>query len=572
MRDWKTMLGAAAAAIGLALAGVSHAEDRPEFADRILTNAHVITVDAEDTIAEAVAIRDERIVAVGSAGEIMAHRGPETEVMDLGGRTVLPGFIDAHTHVSGMARVEAFSVNIQVPPLAGPEAIVEVLVERASQLPPGTWIWGQGTFNQVMPTREQLDAALPDHPVRLDWSAHDHLINHRAAQIMGMDADYPDPGGVGQLERTPNGEVAIIRDAPAPWPYRYVLEGEDLEEGLRAILQDFFLEKGVTTVFDHVDRPAMIAMQNLRDEDRLPVRVRASYFARPAGETGARNPDGGALASGIRSGFGDDWLQLGAVKLAVDGVWGTTAYVYRPFWEGSGTTWVPHNHGGASWTQNQLNEMVLQAHREGWQIQVHANGDRAQDMVLDAFEAAQAAAPREDPRFRIEHFAHFLTIDPERTERRLRRMVDLEVIPAVNIAFLWRLTDVNIQEPDVQFFPLRRLIDMGMRPAGGVDTIGTQNFATSPFFSISRAVLRDTKYGSVTQAEQAISVMEGIRMFTIWAAEAGFVEDTRGSLEPGKLADLIVLSHDPLSVPPAQLSDIEVDLVFLDGQLVHQRP
>src|SRR5690606_16238207 len=146
----------------------------------------------------------------------------------------------------------------------------------------------------------------------------------------------------------------------------------------------------------------------------------------------------------------------------------------------------------------------LRAHRDGWRVQVHANGDRAQDMVLDAFEAALNEVPREDPRFRIEHFAHFLTLDHERTDRRLQRMIDLGVIPSMQVAFLWRLTDVNVQEPDVQFFPLRRLIDMGMRPPGGVDTVGTQNFATSPFFSISRAVMRDTKYGTVVQPEQAI--------------------------------------------------------------------
>jgi predicted amidohydrolase YtcJ len=124
----------------------------------------------------------------------------------------------------------------------------------------------------------------------------------------------------------------------------------------------------------------------------------------------------------------------------------------------------------------------------------------------------------------------------------------------------------------VQFFPLRRLIDLGLHPAGGVDTIGTQNFATSPFFSISRGVLRDTKYGTVTQADQAITVMEGIRMFTIWAAESGFMEDDRGSVEAGKLADLIVLDRNPLAIPATELEDIQIDLVLVDGKTVHQRP
>ena len=572
--QFKSMLRAApalAAAALMAAPGLAQAQNDAGQADLILTNAHVITVDANDTVAQAVAIRDNRILAVGSAADVLALRGAETEIKDLGGRTVMPGFIDAHTHINGMARVEAFSVNIQVPPLADADAIVQVLVDRARDLPAGTWIWGQGTFNQVMPTRAQLDAALPDHPVRLDWSAHDHVINHRAATLMGMDASFPDPTGMGRFERTAEGEVSIIRDAPAPWPYRYVLEGKDLENGVEAILRDFFLKKGVTTVFDHVDRPTMVAMQSLRDQGRLPTRIRASYFLRPAGDKLEISGDSTVLAPGLRTGFGDDWLELGALKLAVDGVWGTTAYVYEPVWEGSGTSWVPDNHGGSNWTEEQLSAAIASAYRDGWQIQVHANGDRAQDITLDAYEAAQAAYPRTDPRFRIEHFAHFLTLD-DRTERRLERMRALNVIPSMQVAFLWRLTDVNVQEPNVQFFPLRRLIDLGLHPAGGVDTIGTQNFATSPFFSISRGVLRDTKYGTVTQADQAITVMEGIRMFTIWAAESGFMEDDRGSVEAGKLADLIVLDRNPLAIPATELEDIQIDLVLVDGKTVHQRP
>lgn len=146
------------------------------------------------------------------------------------------------------------------------------------------------------------------------------------------------------------------------------------------------------------------------------------------------------------------------------------------------------------------------------------------------------------------------------------------MIPSPQIAFLWRLTDVNVKEPDMQFFPLRRLIDLGLHPAGGVDTVGTQNFATYPLFSIQRAVVRDTKYGTRVQPEQAIRVMEGIRMFTIWAAEANFLETRLGSIEVGKLADLVVLGADPLAADPRKLSEIPVDMTMLDGKVVYSRP
>ncbi len=562
---------AVASAILVFLVSPAHAEKmtRP-YADLMLVNGKIITVDEEESITESVAVIGNKIYAVGSTKELASLKGRYTKVIDLAGKSVLPGFIDAHTHIAPMANVETFSVNIQSPPLAGAEEIVEVLVRHAKTVPAGTWIWGQGTYNQVMPTREQLDAALPDHPVRLDWSAHDTIINHKAAQVMGLDADYPDPDGVGRLERTPDGEVMIIRDAPVPWPKREKLEGDALKNGVRMILHDFFLEKGVTTVQDHVDKETARVLQELREDDQLPIRVRLSSFVRPAGDKVHAQGDRRILQNWEQTGFGDDWLYVGAVKIGVDGVWGTTAYTYEPAWNGSGTTWFPDNHGGTGWSQKDLNELVLTAQEEGWQIQTHANGDRAQDMVLDAYEYAQSVHEVDDPRFRIEHFGHFLQQD-ERSPVRLKRMRQLGVIPSSQIAFLWRLTDTNVQEPNLWFFPLRLLIDEGFHVAGGVDTIGTQNFATSPFFSIARAVLRDTKYGTIVQPEQSITPMEAIKMFTIWSAEAGFVEDTLGSIEPGKLADLIVLSADPLTVPHKSLGDIEVDVTIIDGRVVYER-
>jgi hypothetical protein len=255
----------------------------------------------------------------------------------------------------------------------------------------------------------------------------------------------------------------------------------------------------------------------------------------------------------------------------LDGVWGTTAAVYKPVWKGSGTTWIANNFGGVSRDQETLNRQILEAHKAGWQVWVHANGDRAQDMVLTAIEAAQKAFPREDARHRIEHFGHFLAQDPQRTEERLARMKRDNVIPSPQVAFLWRLTEENMKEPDVKFFPMATLIKLGFRPPGGSDTLGTQNFATNPLFSVSVAVNRKTKYGQPANPEEAISRMDAIRMFTIWAAYGGFQEKTRGSIETGKLADLAVLSGDPLTVPAEHLLDLTVDYTILDGKIAYQQ-
>ncbi|WP_374471819.1 amidohydrolase [Phenylobacterium sp.] len=562
MRTAQLLLAAASSALALALSSPATAADVA--ADLVFVNGKVITVDGKDTIASGVAVKGDRIVAVG---DVAAWRGAQTKVVDLKGRALLPGFIDAHSHVEGMAGVEARYVKIQAPPLKDGKAIIAELKKAQAKLAPGAWLVGQGTYNQVMPTRAELDAAFPDNPVRLIWSAHDSLINHKAAQVMGMTKDWPDPGPghSGRYERTANGEVAIVRDAPAPWPAQDAFTYPELKEAVRDILDDFYLKKGVTTVSDLSTPTAYRAMQDLRKEGRLPTRVRMNYFVRDPKMMDV------VEASGVTTGLGDDWLRFGAVKLIADGVWGTTAAVYKPFWNGSGTTWMPNNTGGVNYDQDTLNKLVLRAYEKGWQVEVHANGDRAQDMVLTAYEAAKAARPREDDRLRIEHFGHFLVQDPQRTEERLQRMKRSNVIISPQVAFLWRLTDVNVREPDVKFFPMKSLIDRGFRPAGGVDTIGTQNFATYPMFSIARAVNRDTKFGTVVQPEEAISVMDGIRMFTIWSAEANFLEKDFGSIEVGKVADLVVLAQDPLTAPKAKLADIPVDMTILDGKIAYAR-
>ena len=562
-----------AVVVGLATQCPAKAATPPqEFADLILEGGHVITVDAVGRLTDSVAVKGNMIVAVG---KVSAWRGPKTRVIDMHGRTLLPGFIDAHSHVEGMAAVEAHYINIQVPPLADAKAILAKLTEEAAKRPAGSWLIGQGTYNQVMPTRAELDAALPDNPVRLDWSAHDKLINHKAAVLLGMTREFPDPGpGVaGRYERNPDGEVMIVRDAPAPWPKEGELTESELKEGVRNILQKFYLEKGVTTVSDMSSPRTYHAYQELRAEHQLPTRVRINYVINNGRAPGS--PFGPLTIDdinrvGFYTGMGDDWIRLGAIKIILDGVWGTTAAVYKPVWKGSGTTWIADNRGGTSWNQEQLNAAVLAAHRAGWQMQIHANGDRAQDMVLNAYEAAQSAVPLPDSRDRIEHFGHFLVQD-ERTQARLERMVHDHIIPSAQPAFLWRLTDENIKEPAVKFFALKTLIDLGLHPAGGVDTVGTQNFATNPLFSIARAVHRDTKYGTAVQPEEAISVMDAIRMFTSWSAYANHLDARLGSIEVGKLADFVLLHEDPLTTAPAKLAAIQVDMTILDGRVAYER-
>ena len=203
---------------GRAVAGGGHSspgqQPATRVADLVLRGGHVITVDAQERIAAAVAVAGNRIVAVGSDADMAQWIGPSTQVIDLRGRTLLPGFIDSHSHIEGLATSEHFLVPIQAPPLRDANEIIAKLKARAAQVPPGTWIVGQGTYNQVMPTREQLDRELPHHPVVLRWSAHDLLLNHMADEIAGLGRGTPDPKGMGRIERAVNGEPAVGSTLP----------------------------------------------------------------------------------------------------------------------------------------------------------------------------------------------------------------------------------------------------------------------------------------------------------------------------------------------------------------------
>ncbi len=522
--------------------------------DLILRNGKVITVDAAGTVAEAVAVRGNRIAAVGSDEAIGAMAGSETEIIDLGGRVLLPGFIDAHNHVEGSSHGDAFRLPVAIPPLETAQDVLDTVQARAAELPPGTWIEGQGTYYQPMPTREQLDEAVPDHPVLIRWSAHDVVTNSKAMEVSGVTRDTVAPPG-GVIEKYANGEPSgIFRDA------RKLLDTPipTYEDTLRVIpptLTKLWLEQGVTSVYTMDSLEGVRAYQELRDAGELPpVRLSISFFLRSFDLDAL-------LATGLRTGFGDEWLKIGGIKILFDGVWGTTAATYAPAY---GTT---DNFGNLSRSPEQLREEVEKAHAAGWQVWIHCNGDRAQDLALDAFEAALEKHPREDHRHRIEHFANFMVDD-----KILDRMEQLDVISAPQASFIWRTTNELLQQPGrPRLYILKTLIDRGFRPPGNADSVGTQPFSINPMFSFTRAVLRTSKFGTEVDPEEAISVMDAIKMHTIWAAYSGFEEDIKGSLEVGKLADMVVLSGDPLSVSPDQLMSIKADLTIVDGKVVYER-
>jgi hypothetical protein len=526
-------------------------------ADLVLRGGKVITVDARDTIASAVAVKGDRIAAVGSDQEIAGFIGADTEVVELSGRALLPGFIDAHTHVDGTAENEHFRVQIQAPPLAGPAEILAKLEARASELPKGSWIVGQGTYAQPMPTRAELDRELPDHPVLLRWSAHDYLINRRAAEASSITKDTPDPEG-GTIEHGPDGEPEILRETATRLAKVPVPSYSEMREAIRSSLHDLFLAQGVTTVYEMPHGPEPVRIyQDLHDSGELPVRLSVSFFIGPGYAFELED----LLSTGVRTGFGDDWLRIGAIKVILDGA-GVSAATYD---RNPGTG----SRGTLSRTPELLAAQVLAAHKAGWQIWIHAIGDRAQDIALDSFEAAQKELPRADARHRIEHFGN--AVLHKGGEERYERMERGRIIPVPEASFLWASTGARRPRAGVTSYAIKSLIERGFHPPGNSDTLGTMTMAINPWFPITRAVLRTARDGTEVDPQEAIQVMDGIRMHTLWAAESGFEEKLKGSIEVGKLADLVVVSKDPLGVSADQLLELRAEMTIVDGKIAFRR-
>jgi predicted amidohydrolase YtcJ len=534
------------------------AQDDPKIhdgeADLVLLEGKVITVDRNDSIAEAIAVKGGRIIAVGHTNEISKLIGKQTQVVQLGGRTVLPGFVDAHTHIEGIAAFHRM-LDVHVPPLKGIDDILDKVRDKVRSTNPGEWIVGAGGWGQVLPTRQQLDAAAPANPVVLRESAHVQILNSKALQILGIDRNTVPPRG-GNISHDPKtGELTgRIQEMPGVWLSRIPLPSyQAREQSLREVMQDF-IQKGVTSIYDFPSADGMRSYQNLRDEGRLPLRLRCQIILTgtdPAFQQFVIN-------YGPRTGFGDDWLRLGGIKLFVDGE--TESGVrYEP--PGQREKWV----GDVRYTQEELNDIVLRAHMAGFQVWTHALGDKAQDMILEAYERAQVAAPRPDPRHRIEHAGN--NEAGPTTVEQLERMKRLGVIPVPTGAWIYLGHAAFKTQAKVPFI-YRTMLDHGLRPPGTSDSLGSMPESTNPFFSMWTMVTRNTRDGELNGAEEAITVKEAIRGYTIDGAYSGFEEKNKGSIERGKLADLIVVSADPLTIESDQIKDIRVLMTLIDGKIV----
>jgi predicted amidohydrolase YtcJ len=549
----------------LASGTVAMSQNKPT-AQLIITNARVWTVDANQPRAEAVAILGERIVAVGTASEIDRWRGDTTRVIDAHGHLLLPGFNDAHLHFAqGGLSLDAIDLR----DAATPAEFARRIADRAASTPKGEWITGGNWDDQVwvqksggkdeLPTRQLIDDATRNVPVlvgRLD--GHMALANTAALKIIGITRDTPDPPG-GEIVRDAAGEpTGILKDAAMVPAYAKVpgISHERLLKAVRRALAHA-TRIGVTSVQDM--NPAyedVAAYAELADHGELTVRI---YAAPPI----AGWQDQAKL--GMRHAFGSAWLRYGAVKAYSDGSLGsTTAYMFAPYKD------APQSHGLLAEDMQppeKIRQNLLGVDRANLQACVHAIGDRAVSTVLDLYaEVVKQDGPR-DRRFRIEHAQHVAPKDFVRF-RDLGVVASMQPYHAIDDG-RWAETRIS-HELAATSYAWRTMLDNHVHLAFGTDwPVAPLEPLTGIYAAVTRATL-DGKHPQGWFPEQRLKVAEAIEAYTMGSAYAEFQEKQKGSITPGKLADLVLLSDDLFTIDPKAIQDVTIELTVVGGRVVYQ--
>ncbi len=502
---------------------------------------------------QAIAIIDGKIAAAGDNAEIRALAGPSTKKTDLAGKTVLPGFIDAHTHVASFGVDHLKSVACDLDSIV---SIQKAIRERAARTPKGDWIRGfkyddTKTAEGRKLTRQDLDAVAPDHPVIVGHrGGHTGFANSLALQKLDFNDKSPDPPG-GQLGRDAEGhlsgelrETAMEgtrgRDAPATRAER--------AEAVK-LLTKLFAKSGITSAHDVLGSPEdLLSYQDAFDAGQLSCRLYAFTHYRHIDRM---------ISAGIRTGFGNDWVRVGAMKLICDGsISERTARMSQPY------IGRPNDYGIIVMPEAELYEQARKAHLAGWQIGTHANGDVGIDIALKVYERLASEHPRPNSRFRLEHCSLI-------NDGLLRRIKVLDAIPTPFWTYVYyhgeKMKNYGAERLD-RMFAMRSFLDYGIRVAPGSDYVPGP---FEPMMALQSCVARTDSKGNVWGAKQKITVAEAIRASTRNGAYASFEENAKGTLEPGKFADLVVLGRDPFVEEPSSLRTIPVEKTMVGGRWVH---
>jgi len=557
---------AGAIAIGAAVLPAVAQQSDPNAPQVVLTGGKILTLDGQSTIAQALAIRDGKILAVGSDAAIKPLAGLQTRVIDLAGKSVVPGLIDTHAHFKA-AGLGDYVVNLGgAKDVAGALDLIRAFVAKKQ---PGAWITTGGWHppSQLAEkrylTRQELDSVSPNNPVYLRTVGHFSMANSLALQKAGISKSTPDPAG-GAFERDASGDInGVLVETAIPLVENIVPPYTEDEELRQYRLAEAALNRlGITSVVEGATsaRDTQI-LQKLALAGDATVRVGTMFRPEPPADSAGW--DAIMSGNGATSGFGDDWLKLGGIKIFYDGGMTLKTAMMRDAYPDSHDDY----HGIAQVTPERLKQLVSIANLRGWRVGVHVVGDLGVDQVLDAFEAADKEKSIKDRRFVLIHAS---LIRPEQMERarRVGARIDFQN------AFMWD------KAATVARFLGRPTADRAVPTRTLIEKMGLENLGAgtdfpvnplNPFLTMYIMVTRKDPAGQVYGASEAIGREQALRLYTSAASRYMFEETRKGTLEAGKLADLVVLSADFMTVPDDQIKDITADMTMVGGKIVFQR-
>jgi hypothetical protein len=542
-------------------------------ADVVYVNGKIVTLDAQESTASAVAVKDGKFLKVGSTDEIKKLAGPSTKLVDLGGKTVVPGLIDAHCHPMEAMMMKETWVDCRYPETPSVKVALEHIAAWAKNTPKGQWIFAacvsasENKFAEKrLPTKEELDKAAPDNPAMIANGTHMGVANSAALKVLGVTKGMKKLKGGGSVILDKNGEpTGVLTDAMSDVPTTPTVA--QLEKYYSKDMQAFWNQYGFTSYLAITPAAAFPVLQKLAEMKYKPtIRYTVSLW------TSANAKDMPEDLSKFKMPGADPaWYRLGAIKVWIDGENDCrTGYMYGPY-VGHFDTDPKGDRGSLVTPQPDADRFANIAMKNGVMSMMHCSGDAAMDIGLTAYETLDTSAVPNQI-VRIEHFGMFQMSDKQlsRAKELIKKGFKISIQPTWLVDLVKADYENMGAERTRTGFKFRSMIDAGIEPAAGSDVTGIYLDNINPWLAIYAAVTRNSDKG-IFMPEQAVTVTEALKMWTLWAAKSIGQEDVKGSIEPGKYADMTVLSDDILTIPADKLKDVTTEKTIVGGEVVYEK-
>ena len=542
--------------VGLGTMGLlvlnSCTQSKPEI---ILHNANIYTSNPNQPKAEAIAISNGNIVAIGSDKEVLHLSGSTTKKIDVGGKTITPGFIDAHSHPASSGRRHLRNVDCDLRSIS---SIKDAISEKAKNTPPNEWVRGfkyddTKTSEGRYINRYDLDEVSTEHPIIITHrGGHTAYVNSKALELAGINKETSNPSG-GQIIRDKNGDATGLLKENATDLVQELIPNEftaaDNQAGVK-LISEMMAKSGITSVTDaYGNQELLTAYRDAHNAGELSTRIYSLIGYYEIDEM---------IEQGIKTGDGNDWVRIGGMKITCDGsISERTARLSEPY------IGRPNDYGIIVMDEDEIYDYAIRAHKADWQIGIHANGDVGIEKSLNVFERVQKEHVRQDPRFRLEHCT---VINSE----LIKRIKALNAIPCPFSTYVYfhgeKMVNYGAERLE-NMFAVKSFLD------AGINVTQTSDYPPGPYepmMAIQSSVTRTDMSGTLWGPSQKISVAEALKVGTINGAYASYEEDKKGSLEVGKFADLVILDEDPFQVDPFSIIDIKIQRTMAGGRWTYE--